>query len=607
MSLTPTLDYNANTLGLGPGAAVTSWPDAIGTLPGGPYPLTTGAAGATYSTAAQQINGLGAVCFNGAAYLHTGNFSAGGIAQPFTIFMVVNLISTNASDLLDGGVTLGIGSSTAEWAMYANGVALYGHRVQTGVHLLEMCFNGTGSTLLVDGQEGSFGTLQGTALTAITVGAAAGGAVPSTVNVARLQVYSGVYASTDRATIRTSLMATYGITAVTDGSVVHTTVTGTEPISGEPYTILLPKAYTPGQLSPICLYYVGGSQLNTTITGDIGTVIDVDAFLANGCIVAAIGDANFWKNDANSTMMATHLDFWNFLIANYSIDTTKVFHWGVSRGGLASLLASSGFNPTVPALAVLTIDGVCSLYQWWLGIPSEVNVAYGQASGNSNYALLNATSHDPQTLPSSKYLGLRFRMYDSSQDVTVDMNLNTKLMVPILTPAAVEFTEVTLLAPHTDISHYDYAGVSAFVQRAVAASIPALPALYAPLTATVFNQAANIPIYAADEQYRSIFATLSDSPPSGQPSNLTLTGGVITFKLRLLSSTSILFTRTARISNPATFEVAYDLTPADMAILLPLAGSVPLVLHASFVVTWWGKEAAEFPLPTPIILYSSVP
>jgi hypothetical protein len=98
-----------------------------------------------------------------------------------------------------------------------------------------------------------------------------------------------------------------------------------------------------------------------------------------------------------------------------------------------------------------------------------------------------------------------------------------------------------------------------------------IPVLYPPLCAN-FTNGTPLMVIEAEEELATAYMTLTDTPPSGQASQLDLTGASILFDLRATAAvTPILNENTARIvggtgvGEPAN--VAYDFTDADKALL----------------------------------------
>ena len=158
-------------LGLSDAAAVSTWPDEIGS-----EDLTqTGANRPTYRTAGT-INSVPAVRGDGSQYLNRTAASFTGLAQPDTVVMIAKYATlTNTSDpyLVDGAgstrqILTGRYSNISVWLFFA-GTVVGGSASNTSAHLWLGYFNGASSVGQIDGTQvssGNFGSnnLDGMAL-----------------------------------------------------------------------------------------------------------------------------------------------------------------------------------------------------------------------------------------------------------------------------------------------------------------------------------------------------------------------------------------------------------------------------------------------------------
>lgn len=158
-------------LGLSDAAAVSTWPDEIGS-----EDLTqTGANRPTYRTAGT-INAVPAVRGDGSQYLNRTAASFTGLAQPDTVVVVAKYATlTNTSDpyLFDGAgstrqILTGRYSNISVWLFFA-GTVVEGGASNTSAHLWLGYFNGASSVGQIDGTQvssGNFGSnsLDGMAL-----------------------------------------------------------------------------------------------------------------------------------------------------------------------------------------------------------------------------------------------------------------------------------------------------------------------------------------------------------------------------------------------------------------------------------------------------------
>jgi hypothetical protein len=433
------------------------------------------------------INGLKTLHFDGVNdQMATASFAAK--AQPFAVVMICRIYNQN-NGVVFGSNSAQISELTGLWNQF-NGNFLFGGRLDAvngfpgiGVHIIAALFgSGNGAAaMLIDGQEViALGNAGANTLTQVSIGATPAGSVACNCDIGRVQVYTGA-AYADLATISQQFATQYGLTLNTDPSVTRAVFTGTEPVSGQNYTIITPKGYVQGTPAPLMIYYPGGSQDNTIIMIDAGTNVVVDAYLASGFICAALGTGtavgatppSFWSLDASNQQLAAYLAFWNYLTANYTINTSKVIHWGVSRGGLCAIIAASGFNPGVPRRGLMLIDGVTSLSNWYgtISVPgtgfAEINIAYNIAAGGANptYAQqsVSPSQHDPLLVNPIDFKFENMYLSYSLADLSVSQTAN---MVPFISRVAafVNETVVVTLLGHTDPTHYRYAPALAWIQ-----------------------------------------------------------------------------------------------------------------------------------------------
>lgn len=117
------------------------------------------------------------------------------------------------------------------------------------------------------------------------------------------------------------------------------------------------------------------------------------------------------------------------------------------------------------------------------------------------------------------------------------------------------------------------------------------PVLYAPLTAVCANGLPGFEI-ALDEVEATLYATLSDTPPSGVSSALDLTGATALFLLRETAGGTLALANAGRIVGSTgvgiTAAVAYDFTALDLAGLAPGNGT------AAFLITFPDNQTREF-------------
>jgi pimeloyl-ACP methyl ester carboxylesterase len=150
------------------------------------------------------------------------------------------------------------------------------------------------------------------------------------------------------------------------------------------------------------------------------------ALVERGYIVAisrltdntATGENN-WGNQA---AIDANVELYDYVVANYNVDTTKVAMIGLSMGGLATALAFVDGN--IPVKGAACIDCVFDLAHVYAnGFSTGINTAYN-IPGGGNYATQTA-GHDPRLLGAHASFNKRFRFYRNTGDVTVNPTENT--------------------------------------------------------------------------------------------------------------------------------------------------------------------------------------
>lgn len=140
-------DYDASTLGLSNGAAVTSWPDSAGVQ--GAHAPSSGAV--VYDAAAQ--NGLGVVRIPTSADYMLATWAVLP-TFPFTLYLAGNALSASAALNYwyhQVGPTA-FNSLSSQWAML-RGNTLSGGTQDTNFHVWTLLYNGLSSILRVDGTQ----------------------------------------------------------------------------------------------------------------------------------------------------------------------------------------------------------------------------------------------------------------------------------------------------------------------------------------------------------------------------------------------------------------------------------------------------------------------
>ena len=454
---TPILDYNPGALSsVADGTAVASLPDSQGT--GNALAQATGAKQPLYyngTNGTHAINGLPVLSFTGTQYLDTPVIS---YARPITIFLVCRINDAGLNEWLGPTGLDQVVTNNGPWT-FGNSSSVRGHRVETGLHIIEATWTTTTRTLTIDGQTAITASASNTTLTKIELAGDGNGNFPAHLDLARMQVY-GALSGAQAASLRQSLATAYGISLVFNPSVARTLVTGTSGTTSQAYTILVPSGYSAGTPAPVVIFTPGGSQNAASLNTDRLETIVADAFLAQGFICAE-SDSHGWASNANNAELADQLDLYNIIHAAYN--TGKVYFVGTSRGGLTALVSLVSGN--FPVGGFVGIYPLCSLSYWYSGNSAEVNTAYNIPSGGT-YAAQTA-GHDPLLLSASAFNGLPMRFYASPSDTTVTKSANSDAMASLVTGHAKESVVVAASGLHGDPSHYQYGDVYAFLGRAL--------------------------------------------------------------------------------------------------------------------------------------------
>jgi len=118
---------------------------------------------------------------------------------------------------------------------------------------------------------------------------------------------------------------------------------------------------------------------------------------------------------------------------------------------------------------------------------------------------------------------------------------------------------------------------------------PPTPILFGPLYGLYSNGATAMRV-ATNENDATIYATLSDSPPTGVASALALTGATVQFVLSTMTvNPSVVLSNAGRIVSATANTVAYDLSSTDLSSLTP-----GTIYRWSFVVTFPSGQKREF-------------
>ena len=195
---------------------VGAWDDKSGN--GNHVLQATSGAKPTYSTTG--INSGPCLTFDGGDALQLAAFVGGAETQPNTVIVVGQYGDTVGGYCFVDGVGGGrhfLYDTAGNWHIYAGTELNSGDAIDSSLHLFAAVYNGASSKLYLDGTEISSGDTGAESMGGITIGMrfSLGGvaALPSGSKVAAVIVYGKALDATERATIKTWAVATFGTPA----------------------------------------------------------------------------------------------------------------------------------------------------------------------------------------------------------------------------------------------------------------------------------------------------------------------------------------------------------------------------------------------------------
>lgn len=202
--------YDASTLGLSNGAAISTWIDS---KTGNPNPLTTSGTAPQYAT--NQQNGLGVAQFFGFNQLNVGGSSAS--TYPYTIAIVIYI--ANVSDY---GRPILVSNTVGAGGLYTNATAVNGYinadnngtanigtgnlSIGTGAyHLIVLAISSSTWAYYVDGASAGSGS-NAASLTAGTTFVMGGNGGGFAGNIGEIQIYNSVLSGGDLTALHTYIV-----------------------------------------------------------------------------------------------------------------------------------------------------------------------------------------------------------------------------------------------------------------------------------------------------------------------------------------------------------------------------------------------------------------
>lgn len=436
-------DFDPNGLVSTGGAPVPALVDSIG----GVVSLLQATVGSqpTFSTTGQQINGRNTLVSDGARWMATGVFT--------------NVFPATISFVYNGPVETGGFQPTVAWQagpIYGDNWGLYvhdganplGHRVQAGTHIMVVVANGASSELWVDGQLSYIGALDLTSLTNLGffTNDPASFAFGTQGQFARMRVFSGAMSDVEVKAETMTLAVTYGTTASIDTAttVNFSVATGTLPISGRNFLVHIPAGYS-GSPTPLAVFCHGSGGNCNDIWRVTSNGVNHDAFLVNGCLVAALDLSTTFTPTTLQSDLDAITEFLAYLKSTYAV--SKTIMSGQSRGSTPSLLTAA--------------NSTRSQVSGWLGLsPALADSWYGTST--APLSLLHRAGSDFQ--------GLFMRYMASIDDTTAVTASNSTPMAAITQGFALENIIQVTTGVHGDILNYSYPDEKAFVARILAPS-----------------------------------------------------------------------------------------------------------------------------------------
>lgn len=245
----------------------------------------------------------------------------------------------------------------------------------------------------------------------------------------------------------------------------YTALDITEPVAGQPTTILVPAGYSSGTPTDLVIYCHGRGEAQTNIynaadskAATINAVTGAGIFVACSLATSAGVGATSWGNPG-SVEAVVQLE--RYMRATYNI--RRLVLWGDSMGGVLALnviasgrIAVHGFLGHAP---------VCNLADLRAGAyGSEIDTAYAVGASPATYA--NKTyGYDPVLRRAFELNHMPVLMSASASDTTVSKANNADTLAALLAGTVRSVTVATATGGHIDASHFDATRDLAFIEE----------------------------------------------------------------------------------------------------------------------------------------------
>lgn len=154
---------------------------------------------------------------------------------------------------------------------------------------------------------------------------------------------------------------------------------------------------------------------------------------------------NSWGNQGS---LDANAELYEFVAANYPVDSSRVAMSGDSMGGLSTLLAiPDGRVPVKCAALYYPVVNLRGQYDYNSQMAGGIRVAYGINPDGSNYAVQTA-GHDPILRPASDFAGVHLRFYGGDGDTIVLWNSQARAFLARVAGVAREASAVRLDGNH---------------------------------------------------------------------------------------------------------------------------------------------------------------
>jgi hypothetical protein len=192
----------------------------------------------------------------------------------------------------------------------------------------------------------------------------------------------------------------------------------------------------------------------------------LDALIAQDYIVIASRQwtpsafENSWGND---DALQANVDLYNYAVANYNVDTSRVAMVGFSMGGISTMVAFD--DGRIPLDGAACFDCALDLEHVYAnGFSSAINAAYQIGGAGGTYAA--ATSgHDPRLLATTGFSGKRFAFFANTDDSIINFTENTFDFQAQIASVATEETITTGTGGHLANISSNIPNLTAFLQR----------------------------------------------------------------------------------------------------------------------------------------------